>query len=482
MTSKVNSRLFQELTNDLINLLENDDEHDVIIEAGEGENTRKFKAHYYILRMRSPYFRQALSSRWAIKEDGKYIFKKPNITPETFDTILRYIYASTIDVEKLNEVQIVNALGAADELCLNILVEVLQGELLERKYLWMGKQSVLIYNAGQKYPTCTTLAETMEEALYQEPELLLKSEDFTALEEDTVIWLLQRDDLGMGELELWKRIVQWGIGQLKTTIMIPDVARWPDEDCVGLEIVLRPLIPYIRWSNMSPVDFERQVHAYKRILPQKMYTPSTKPMYVITKEYTHYHARIQSVLIKPSHAAKIASWIDRLDSNDQNSFYTPSNIPYYFKLVVRGSRDQEFRQTTLTSNQAIVLIKPANSDEILGGYNPLTWSKKSISSNKDQQDNSPLKDSYIFSLKKDPGEEDVLSRVIDPKDSIYCNVYCSPVFGKGDLFPKGHFEIGQPCGCKQTSYEKPLRTSTEQFSIEEFEVFQVIKKQERHNV
>ncbi|GES96845.1 hypothetical protein GLOIN_2v1726705 [Rhizophagus clarus] len=456
MTSKINSRLFQELTNDLINLLENDDEHDVIIEA-------------------------ALSSRWANKEDGKYIFKKPNITPKTFDIILRYIYASTIDVEKLNEVQIVNALGAADELCLAVLVDVLQGELLERKYLWMGKQSVLIYNAGQKYPTCTTLAETMEEALYQEPELLLKSEDFTALEEDTVIWLLQRDDLGMGELELWKRIVQWGIGQLKTTKMIPDVARWPDEDCVELEVVLRPLIPYIRWSNMSPVDFERQVHAYKRILPAKMYNPSTKPMYVITKEYTDYHARIQSVLIKPSHAAKIASWIDRLDSNDSNSFYTPSNIPYYFKLVLRGSRDQEFRQTTLTNNQAIVLIRPVDSDEILGGYNPLTWSKKSISSNKDQQDNSPLKDSFIFSLKKDP-DDDILSRVIDPKDSIYCNVYCSPVFGKGDLFPKSHFEVNQPCGCKQTSYEKQLRASTEQFLIEEFEVFQVIKKQERHNV
>ncbi|CAG8608323.1 5099_t:CDS:1, partial [Racocetra fulgida] len=29
-----------------------------------------------------------------------------------------------------------------------------------------------------------------------------------------------------------------------------------------------------------------------------------------------------------------------------------------------------------------------------------------------------------------------------PKDSIYCNVYCSPVFEKGDLFPKGHLKLG----------------------------------------
>ncbi|CAI2184599.1 3232_t:CDS:1, partial [Funneliformis geosporum] len=396
-----------------------------------------------------------------------------------------YIYSSDIDVEKFNEAQIVDVLGAADELCLSVLVEVLQEELLDRKHIWMNKQSVLIYNAGQKFPTCTKLAETMEEALYQEPELLLKSDDFTSLEEDTIIWLLQRDDLGMGELELWKRIVQWGIGQLPTKTIIPDVARWPDEDCVKLEKVLRPLIPFIRWCNMSPVDFERQVHSYKRILPTTLHKPGIKgkSLYLITKEYTRGHARIQSVLIKPHHAAKIASWIDRLDSSDnQIPYYTPSNIPYYFKLVARGSRDQPFLQQTLNDNRAVVLIKPANSNEILGGYNPLTWSKKSISSNsnKDQQSNKddiPLKNSFIFNLRKDPDDkEDILSRVINPIDSIYCNVYCSPVFGKGDLFPKGHFEIGQPCGCKQTSYEKSLRASTDQFPIEEFEVFQIIKK------
>ncbi|CAG8668564.1 6396_t:CDS:2, partial [Racocetra persica] len=153
LNQSFSTKLFDELTKDLIALLEEDDEHNVIIEAGEEPNIQKFNAHYYILRMRSPYFRQALSSRWAKQENGKYIFKKPNISPETFSIILKYIYSSTIKVDTLSEVEIVNVLGAADELCLNVLVEVLQGVLMERKHLWMDKQSVLIYNAGQKYPT-----------------------------------------------------------------------------------------------------------------------------------------------------------------------------------------------------------------------------------------------------------------------------------------------------------------------------------------
>ncbi|RIB28109.1 hypothetical protein C2G38_2239691 [Gigaspora rosea] len=63
----------------------------------------------------------------------------------------------------------------------------------------------------------------MQEALYQEPELLLKSDDFTSLEVETVNWLLQRDDLGMLELDLWRRLVEWGIDQLQTTLD-PEVA------------------------------------------------------------------------------------------------------------------------------------------------------------------------------------------------------------------------------------------------------------------
>ncbi|CAG8615973.1 13806_t:CDS:2, partial [Cetraspora pellucida] len=461
------TRLFDELTKDLITLLEEDDEHNVVIEAGEEPNIKKFKAHYYILRMRSPYFRQALSSRWAKQENGVYIFRKPNISPETFSIIL-------------NEVEIVNVLGAADELCLNVLVEVLQGVLVERKHLWMDKQSVLIYNAGQKYPTCTLLSEIMQEALYQEPELLLKSDDFTSLEVETVNWLLQRDDLGMSELDLWLRLVEWGIGQLQTSLD-PEVTKWTDEEFTSLEKILRPCIPYIRWRHIPASEFEKQVSIFKDLLPSELHDPDItgSSAFYTSPIYSTVASRIQSVLINPDQAARIASWIDKLDITpleNGESIYKSWHIPYQFKLVVRGSRDQKFLQHTLTSNQAVVIIKPSNSTEILGGYNPLSWSKKSISSNKEPQNTAPLKDSFVFSLGTDD-TDDILSRVIDPKDSIYCNVYCSPVFGKGDLFPKGHFEIGQPCGCKQTSYEKALRESVEQFIIEEFEVFQVIKKE-----
>ena len=80
---------FEGLSNDLEKLLENEKDYDVIIYAGENENVKEIHAHSLILSTRSQYFCMAFSNKWAEKKDGKYIFKKPNISPHFFKIILR---------------------------------------------------------------------------------------------------------------------------------------------------------------------------------------------------------------------------------------------------------------------------------------------------------------------------------------------------------------------------------------------------------
>ena len=79
----------QEVINDLEKLLTNDEEYDVVIYAGENENIKEKYAHSDILCTRSQYFCAAFSNKWAEKKDGKFIFKKPNISPQFFNIILR---------------------------------------------------------------------------------------------------------------------------------------------------------------------------------------------------------------------------------------------------------------------------------------------------------------------------------------------------------------------------------------------------------
>lgn len=70
-------------------LIECANEYNVIIRVGKPPNVQEFKAHSLILRARSSYFHAALSSEWAKTHENIILFNKPNIKPETFDSILR---------------------------------------------------------------------------------------------------------------------------------------------------------------------------------------------------------------------------------------------------------------------------------------------------------------------------------------------------------------------------------------------------------
>ena len=79
----------QEVIDSYEKLFETDEGYDVIIYAGENETVKELHAHSIILRIRSQYFRTALSNDWAKKKDGKFILEKPNISPQLFKIILR---------------------------------------------------------------------------------------------------------------------------------------------------------------------------------------------------------------------------------------------------------------------------------------------------------------------------------------------------------------------------------------------------------
>ncbi|CAB4405367.1 unnamed protein product [Rhizophagus irregularis] len=107
------SQYLSTLSFDLINLLEKADDHNVLIEVGQGKT---FRAHSSILRARSEYFHTALSNDWLRKEGDMIIFKKPNISYNAFNIILRYIYSGTIYLEQLEDLEIFKLIEASDEL------------------------------------------------------------------------------------------------------------------------------------------------------------------------------------------------------------------------------------------------------------------------------------------------------------------------------------------------------------------------------
>ncbi|RIB27089.1 hypothetical protein C2G38_2240380 [Gigaspora rosea] len=92
---------------------------------------------------------------------------------------------------------------------------------------------------------------------------------------------------------------------------------------------------------------------------------------------------------------------------------------------MQGSRDgfdaKPFHKLCVNIPGLIVVIKVENSNEILGGYNPLGWK-----STNDGPKKAP--GSFIFSLKNENMKESILSRVNDQLDAIYYSQNNGPSF------------------------------------------------------
>ena len=85
----MSTKFLAELSSDYEKLFETEIGYDVIIYAGEEPNVKEIHAHSCVLSIRSKYFNTAFSNEWAEKKDGKFIFRKPNISPNLFNIILR---------------------------------------------------------------------------------------------------------------------------------------------------------------------------------------------------------------------------------------------------------------------------------------------------------------------------------------------------------------------------------------------------------
>ncbi|CAB4382196.1 unnamed protein product [Rhizophagus irregularis] len=129
----MSSKFLVELSNDYEKLFETEIGYDVIIYAGEEPNVKEIHAHSNILCIRSKYFRTAFSNEWAEKIDGKFIFRKPNISPHLFNIILRFIYSGNIELKNLQGPDVLKLLIAVDEFNIQQLISHIQEYLINHQ-------------------------------------------------------------------------------------------------------------------------------------------------------------------------------------------------------------------------------------------------------------------------------------------------------------------------------------------------------------
>ena len=93
----VDNKLLLKLSQNLIEIINDEEYYDITIEVGNDPYVKVFRAHMVILNYRSPYLQRILSTNKK-KNDGTLVhIKLPNISPEIFEIILRYERLIKID-------------------------------------------------------------------------------------------------------------------------------------------------------------------------------------------------------------------------------------------------------------------------------------------------------------------------------------------------------------------------------------------------
>src|SRR5581483_10308832 len=222
----------------------------------------------------------------------------------------------------------------------------------------------------------------------------------------------------MSEIQVWEHILKWGHAQ--NPELSTDPTSLSKEDFNILKNTLQQCIPFIKFYNLNSKEFTEKVLPYKKILPKELYKdlfktfllldPDSRPSEKSPHKDSSNLKNIDSKIISVQHADLISKWIDRLEINDD------IKNPYKFKLLFRASRDgstvEKFHEICDGQSHTVAIVKVQNSNEILGGYNPIEW--KSLKSRRVIENYCSTKDSFIFSFKNnDKIENYVLSRVVD---------------------------------------------------------------------
>ena len=85
-------QLFSKLSQNYIEMLDDDEYYDLTIEVGKDPNVKIFHAHLIILCYRSPFLRRTLVSNKKDHDGSLTHIKLTKISPEIFQVVLKYDY------------------------------------------------------------------------------------------------------------------------------------------------------------------------------------------------------------------------------------------------------------------------------------------------------------------------------------------------------------------------------------------------------
>ncbi|EXX77027.1 uncharacterized protein OCT59_006650 [Rhizophagus irregularis] len=268
----ISNRFCEKLCQDFATFYEQKKFCDVTIDVGSCPN-KKFEAHASILYARSTFFRKILD------KGILHVIEISGISSKTFEVLLKYIYSGYISMDN-EPSEIFDLLLAAIKFDFEEVVSYLESQLIKQHRKWLHENFELVHHTSQQHGIlvdfCTNATMNMLEKFL--------SDDFCEIKEAVLIELLKSHKLKLDEIEIWNRILKWGLA--KHPSLNPDPKVWSPKEVEAFSMTLKNILPLIQFFQFSSDQFTKSVRPYRKILSEDLYEelisyymiPGYKPM------------------------------------------------------------------------------------------------------------------------------------------------------------------------------------------------------------
>ncbi|PKC57961.1 hypothetical protein RhiirA1_471687, partial [Rhizophagus irregularis] len=136
-----------------------------------------------------------------------------------------------------------------------------------------------------------------------------------------------------------------------------------------------------------------------------------------------------------------------------------------------GFTPKKFHELCDNKPNTVTFIKIKETEEIIGGYNPAIWKSSPSSWGK-------ASDSFIFSFKnKNNFKDAILSNLENKEYAFWFSSTAGPHFGNDIVMYASNVSSDyNSTFYRKCRYNKMIRDRIGKFTLEDYEVFQIIKK------